>query len=575
MLIDLINLNIPNIKPTWFLSGNTTSFVASGSTINVSCYGGNNGSIDVSVWDGTPPYTYLWNDSVTTQDRIDLSIGTYSVIINDSINEEVFLNFDITQPIQLISSGIITNILCYGSATGIIDLSVSGGVSPYTYLWSDSVTTQDRTNLSIGTYSVVITDDNGCITNNSFILTQPSVITLSTIIQVNHCYGANEGAIALSVSGGVSPYTYLWNDSVTTQNRTGLVAGIYSVAVTDSNGCVTTSPNLVVTQPVEIDFNETISTILCYGGVSRIDTYVSGGVSPYTYRWLVNGSIYIMSPTTSYNDVCLPGNYYNCVVTDSNNCVVTSPNWTITQPTEITITHTQTNISCYGNNTGAINLTVDGGTHPDIPFPYTYAWTGPSGFIASTEDISNLYAGTYHITITDDNNCQKSDSITITENSEIVITETHQDVTCINDTDGSIDISVSGGVPSGVYPPYTYSWQDIVTTKDRTNLGVGTYQVLVMDNIGCTNVKSITISNTSSIIVISETHVNPTYGNYDGSITITISGGNPIYTFSWVGPTFFTSTSQNISTLGEGTYTVTVNGSNGCHQSRSITIMEV
>ncbi len=274
--------------------------------------------------------------------------------------------------------------LCNGANTGSIDLTVSGGTSPYTYSWTGGVTTQDRSNLTAGTYTVTVTAA-GCTSTISANITQPSALTLSTT-QVNvSCNGGSNGSIDLTVTGGVSPYTYAWSNNATTQDITGLVAGTYTVTVTDANSCTKTL-SATITQPEALALSNTQVNVLCNGNsTGSIDLTVSGGTSPYTYAW---------SNSATTQDVSnLAAGTYTVTVTDANACTKTL-SATITQPSALSLSKTQVDVLCNGNSTGSIDLTVSGGTSP-----YTYAWSNS----ATTQDISGLVAGTYTVTVTDAN----------------------------------------------------------------------------------------------------------------------------------------------------------------------------
>ena len=257
---------------------------------NILCHGDSTGSIDLSVTGGVSPYTYQWSNGETTQDINNLTEGTYTIIVTDSNGCTIYDTIVLTEPTDIIFSTTNTNILCHGDSTGSIDISVSGGVSPYTYQWNNGETTQDINNLTEGTYSVIVTDSNGCTVYDTIELTEPTEIILSSTNTNILCHGDSTGSIDLSVSGGVSPYTYQWSNGETAQDINNLTEGTYSVIVTDSNGCV---DSLVVniTQPDSIILSSVNTNILCHGdSTGSIDLSVTGGVSPYTYQWS-NGEI--------------------------------------------------------------------------------------------------------------------------------------------------------------------------------------------------------------------------------------------------------------------------------------------
>lgn len=277
--------------------------------------------------------------------------------------------------------------LCNGASTSSISLTALGGTAPYTYLWSNGAVTKDITNLAAGTYTVTVTDAQGCTMTTSATITEPTIVSLNAVPTNSTCGFAN-GSINLTVSGGVTPYTYLWSNGITTEDLSGMLAGTSTVTVADANGYT----------------KDTNATVL--------DT---------------NGP---------------------------------------------TLSTTQVNVLCNGAATGSIDLTVNGGTAP-----YTYLWSNG----ATTQDVSGLLAGAYTVTVTDANGCTKSTSATITEPPALVLSTTQVNVTCFEGSNGSIDLTVSGGVA-----PYTYLWSNGNTTQDISNLVVGTYTVTVTDANGCT-----------------------------------------------------------------------------------------
>lgn len=524
-----------------------TAIVLTETHVNVVCNGGATGSIDLSASGGTSGYTYFWTGGVTTQDRSGLTAGTYTVTVTDANACTKTLSTTITEASALVLTETHVNVLCNGNATGSIDLSVSGGVSGYTYFWTGGATTQDRSGLAAGTYTVTVTDANACTKTLSTTITEASVVVLTETHVNVLCNGSSTGSIDLTVSGGVSPYTYSWTGGATTQDRTGLAAGTYTVTVTDANACTKTL-SATITEASAIVLTETHVNLLCNGAsTGSIDLSVVGGVSPYTYSWT--------GGATTQDRTGLTAGTYTVTVMDANACSKTLST-TITQPTAISLTETHVNVLCNGASTGSIDLSVSGGTGA-----YTYSWTGG----ATTQDRTGLAAGTYTVTVTDANLCTQTLSTTISEPTILVLTETHVNVLCNGALSGSIDLTVSGGTSS-----YTYLWTGGVTTQDRSGLGFGTYTVTVTDANSCTKSLSVSITETSPL-VLTETHVNVLCnGSATGSIDVSVSGGTAPYTYSWTGG----ATTQDRTGLAAGTYTVTLTDANNCTKTLSTTITE-
>ena len=524
-----------------------TNIVLTETHVNVLCNGNSTGSIDLTVSGGVSPYAYSWTGGATTQDRSGLAAGTYTVTVTDANNCTKTLSATITEASAVVLTETHVNVLCNGNSTGSIDLSVSGGVSPYTYSWTGGVTTQDRSGLAAGTYTVTVTDANACTKTLSATITETTAVILTETHVNVLCNGSSTGSIDLTVSGGVSPYTYAWTGGATTEDRSGLAAGTYTVTVTDANACTKTL-STTITEPTVIALSTTQVNVLCNGNsTGSIDLTVSGGTGAYTYSWT--------GGATTQDRSGLAAGTYTVTVTDANACTKTL-SATITEPATIVLTETHVNVLCNGALTGSIDLSVSGGVSP-----YTYLWTGG----ATTQDLSGLGVGTYTVTVTDANACTKTLSATITETSPLVLTETHLNVLCNGGATGSIDLSVSGGSS-----PYTYSWTGGATTQDRSGLVVGTYTVTVTDANNCTKTLSATITEPTAV-VLSTTQVNVLCnGSLTGSIDLTVSGGVSPYTYSWTGG----ATTQDVSSLAAGTYTVTVTDANACTQTSAVTITQ-
>ncbi|MBO9584289.1 MAG: T9SS type A sorting domain-containing protein [Flavobacterium sp.] len=544
--------------------GNTVSFLTNAAlsatqSQTAACNGANNATATVTPSGGKPPYNYTWSNGATGATATGLAPNNYSVLITDNEGTSITKNFVTVQNTVISGTTNITNVSCNGGNNGAIDLTPTGGTGTYTYNWGGGITTQDRTGLVAGTYSVTITDSNNCsATINNIVVGQPSAALNGTTFITNvSCNGGNTGAINLTPSGGTGPYTYSWNDGVTTEDRTGLIAGSYSVTITDANSCTKTINAISVTQPPIINGTASITHIACYGeSTGAINFTPSGGASPYTYSW--NDG-----PTTE-DRTGLPAGGYNLVVTDANGC---------TKPFAFTINQSSfalggttviNNVSCNGGSNGSIDLTPTGGTPG-----YTYNWSdGPT-----TQDRTGLVAGTYAVTIRDANNC----SFTI---SNITI---GQPTTALNllTGGGQTDVSCKGGgngtatvAPTGGTPGYTYSWSTtpVQTTATATGLIAGTYTVTVTDANNCQATRSFTIGEPASALSAltggGKTDVS-CRGGSNGSATVAPTGGTPGYTYSWApsGGTAATATG-----LAAGVYTVTVTDANGCQAFRTFAI---
>nr|MBK9649980.1 SprB repeat-containing protein [Bacteroidota bacterium] len=526
--------------------------LAIGTVTNVNCNGNNNGAININIVGGTTPYTYTWSNGATTQNITNLAPNTYTVTVTDANGCTATLSQTITQPNALaLTIGTVTNVNCNGNNNGAININIAGGTTPYAYSWSNGATTQNVNNLSPNTYTVTVTDANGCTTTLSQAITQPNALalTIGTVTNVN-CNGNNNGVININIAGGTTPYTYAWSNGATTQNITNLAPNTYTVTVTDANGCTTTLSQ-TITQPNALALTiGTLTNVNCNGNNNgAININVAGGTTPYTYAWS-NGA-------TTQNVANLAPNTYTATVTDANGCTATLSQ-SITQPNALTLTiGTVTNVNCNGNNNGAISINIAGGTTP-----YTYAWSNG----ATTQNISNLSPNTYTITVTDANGCTATLSQVITQPNSLALTiGTVTNVNCNGNSNGAININIAGGTT-----PFTYAWSNGATTQNVTNLSPNTYTVTVTDANGCTATLSQVITQPNSLALTIGTVTNVSCnGNSNGAININVAGGTTPYIYTWSNG----ATTQNITNLAPNTYTVTVTDANGCTAtiSQSIT----
>ena len=219
--------------------------VLNGLVVNVSCFGDNTGSISLTVNSGTPNFSFNWSDGGRGQSRSNLSAGSYTATVTDANGCTDSRTFTVSQPSQALTlGGSISQPSCSYTNNGSINLTVSGGTPGYSYEWSNGGRGQDLSGLSGGTYTVTVTDSNGCEETTSFTLTQPTQIILDeTIVNVD-CSGRNNGSISVSVTGGTRPrlgYDFRWSNGATTSEITDLSGGNYSLTVTDANGCIATA----------------------------------------------------------------------------------------------------------------------------------------------------------------------------------------------------------------------------------------------------------------------------------------------------------------------------------------------
>lgn len=382
---------------------NPAPIVPSVSTTTTAC-GAATGTATVSVSSGgSGSYNYLWSTGITNATATGLATGAYSVTITDvstgctsSATASISENGG-----AVLALNTVTNASCYGSSNGAININVSGGAAPYTYLWSNASTVQDPSGLAAGSYSVTVTDNSGCHATLNATVAQPPMIDVATSVVVSPTCGNFDGKATAAASGGTGSFTYLWDNNAGNQptaTATGLPAGTYTVTVTDGSGC-SANGTIDLSNSNAPNITAVVNNVSCYNGNDgSVDITVTGGTSPYLYTWNVS------PPQTNHQDVntLLPGNYL-VFVNDAHGCM-SFRSYTITQPAQLTAAVTNTGVTC-GNIDGAATATPVGGNTS-----FTYAWA-PGG--QSTQTASGLAQGTYTVTVTDNKGCMATASTTL------------------------------------------------------------------------------------------------------------------------------------------------------------------
>lgn len=550
------------IRPVF--CGNITTSVTS--QTNVACNGGATGAATASAAGGTAPYTYLWSNGATTASISGVVAGSYTVTATDALGCTGTTTVTLTQPTAIALGAVptITNSSCGGGCDGAIsNVVVIGGTSPYSYLWSNGATTANISSLCAGVYTGTVTDANGCtFVSPPITISAGGSLTLSGVPTINNvsCAGACDGSITgISVAGGTAPYTYLWSNSATTAAVTGLCAGTYDLTITDNGGCTFSLPTpITITEPTPLIVPTPSTTNITCNGLTNgsITVAPTGGTAPYTYAWSPSGG----SGATASG---LAAGTYTVVVTDANSCTATASG-TVTEPTALALAGfpTATDVACFGDSTGSVTgLTPTGGTPP-----YTYLWSNG----ATTQDLTNVPAGTYNGTVTDASGCTLSSptGFTITQPAAALGLNgfpTVTDVSC----NGAADGAVSNLSPVGGTAPYTYLWSNGETTAGLSDLDAGTYNGTITDANGCTlsSPTGFTVVEPDSLkiqgIVTDETEA----GN-DGAINAVVSGGTTPYVYDWDNG----ANTEDLSGLSEGTYELTATDANGCFETVSFEV---
>ncbi len=448
--------------------------------VDVSCFGGNNGSITANPNGGTPTYSFTWSNNASNTNALNgnLTAGTYQVTATDSKNCTVTGSYTVAEPTQLVFTqpATVVNILCHGAATGSIAVSVSGGTPSYSYNWGGTLPNQSsQSNIPAGNYSVVVTDGKGCTISDNFVLTEPTAIQLQTQVANNvTCGGGSDGKVYVTAVGGVGNYTYMWSNGSATDTASNLSANtVYTVTVTDGNQCTQTA-TATVTEPVPVVTNPFVTNVRCFlGSDGSIDANPSGGTPPYTFSWDNGAATQVITN--------LIANAYACTVTDANGCSTTFSN-VVSQPGLLQASAVGIPESCVGTGDGKIAMSAIGGTTP-----YSFAYTNGSSVIPVNGDSAfNLIPASYSVIVTDANNCTASTLVNVGAPEVDVYAAYADSTSCYGSEYKDGRIRVMG--LTAFNAPYQFKLDDGATFSSTgvfENLNAGMHKIYAVNNFGC------------------------------------------------------------------------------------------
>ena len=372
--------------------------------VNPGCFGYSNGSAEADISGGAMPIGYLWYNGVTSNTNVSLYDGTHEITVTDANGCEATTSFTVVQPqlLELVVVSPVTNVNCAGGSSGAATVYCQGGTGPYDYIWSDGQVGQNAVNLSDGTYTVTATDLNGCMDVISVTIGLDPLVMISISSYANTtCFGDNDGIISTYTEGGATPYSYEWDYGPTNPDVTGLVAGTYTVTVTDDNGCEA-SVSQTIDQPTEVNASFSFTNVSCDGltdGTASV-SMVSGGTSPYSYEW--DGG----ATTSSVDD--LTTGTHEVTMTDANGCEANGfpHTFIVEQHPEPTViaSSSGSGTSC-GGSALDLTATASGGD------TYTYLWN--DGSMDSINTVTPLVPTVYIVTVTNNHGCEAIDSVTV------------------------------------------------------------------------------------------------------------------------------------------------------------------
>jgi large repetitive protein len=483
--------------------------------------------------------------------------GTYQVVYSfgsgctDTNTVPVIVN-----PLPVITPT-VSNPLCNGSCTGSINAVTTVGAPAYTYSWNTGATTQIISGLCVGTYTVTVTDANGCVRTSTSTITQPPAIT-GTVAVVNPlCNGGATGSITVTASGGTGALQYSLNGGPYQASNvfSGLTAGPYTITVQDANGCTFTIPATLTNPPLLTLTLTTVVPSTCGASNGSITVTGSGGTGALSYD-LNPGPVNATGVFTG-----LAAGTYSVIVTDANGCTATLTGITVTNTAgPVASILSTSNVTCFGGVNGSVLIGATGGT---APITYTIDLAGPTAPVGpqASNSFINLVAGTYTVTIVDANGCTGTTTFTITSPPQLTYTTTFTNVTCNAACDGTITVTPAGGTPG-----YTFSSNNGLSfgaANPMTGLCAGNIFVVVQDANGCL-ANSLVVLTQPAALNATYTLVNPVCpGACDGQITVaTTTGGTGPYQYSVNGGPL--QISPILTGLCAGANTIMVQDANGC-----------
>ena len=538
------------------------------------CAGGDDGSIYITVIDGTEPFTYEWTQGgtfISNDENIEnLIAGIYNVTVTDDNGCIYSASFNVINPEQIGVDADITHVSCHPSS-GAISLEITNAALPFEIDWIGpdgfTGTGENIQDLIIGTYIYSITTADNCFITGSVEVEDIPELVVSAVVKNVLCGGESTGYIDISVTGGTSPISYLWSDTLgftsSVQDIADVPAGTYTVVITDANDCF-------INEVYEITENEPIAAIYtivqpdCDTDNGSISVVLSGGVvaTDYFISWTdLNGNPF--TPTVDLTDLGV--GVYVFSASDDNGCSIDTT--IVLSNPDADITALISNESCPAVNDGSITLSIS-----EVEEPFTIEWTGPGGFTSTDQDITGLEPGTYEYNITGANNCEYIGTAVVDAAEPIALIATISNA-CFETASGKIDLEVSGGDE-----PYEFLWTgpDGFTseTQNVNGLFAGEYQVVITYSAACTETFDFTVIENPEIILDFTQNDILCFGEVTGSIDLSVSGGAAPYFIGWTGPEGFTSQDLSLTNLPAGDYTLTVIDDNGCDIDTVVVLFE-
>lgn len=431
----------------------------------LNCFGDDNGFINISTYD--PELSIIWDDGNSLFERSNLSAGTYMFTITNAGNCQIIDTVEIEENTEIFVQEEITFVNC-GNNLGSIFTNTSGGVGPYSFLWSTEDENSVLSEVPAGIYQLTVQDVNLCTKTYSYTIeATDSIDAFIDIVSGIDCFGNNSGVVSAISPDGILPLTYVWSDGTQSNSLSDIYSGEYYVLISDAQGC-TGHASVVLSEPDELVIHADIEDVKCKGeNTGYIILSTEGGTGTIDYLW--------QDGTSQQYLTDLYAGTYTFTATDANNCKIVK-NISINEPQNpLDYTLTGHDPKCWGSADGYLSSQASGGTEP-----YTYLWKY-DGYTIFGKDISDLYAGIYKLEITDSNNCKVTAQTELEQPAAIEFNTSAFPVSCDGNNDGWFIINATGGIP-----PYSYGdGEDVFSENEITGKFPGIYSAYVIDNNGC------------------------------------------------------------------------------------------
>ncbi|MEO1518337.1 MAG: OmpA family protein [Bacteroidota bacterium] len=516
--------------------------------------GGTDGQAEVTVEGGNPPYKYAWDNGETTQVAQQLPGGEHSVTITDQNGCQLTSSITITEALGALTLALKQEErnLCAGDSTASLKATVTGGLAPYQYNWSDArFNGEVASKLTDGNYQLTVTDAAGGKVQIGLVIQSPKKLIASITPTQPATTDQADGKATVKADGGNGTYTYQWDTGESSDKASKLAAGTHTVTITDENGCSTTA-SIDITEdilPLSVDLNAG-AAIKCTGqSTASIQAEVSGGKGPFQYQWSNNAQAAKLDG--------LAAGKYQLTVTDAVGTTRTA-NINIKEPEPLQASITPKSPANTDQADGKANVKAKGGSGK-----YTYQWDNGE----SSNKASKLAVGTRTVTVTDENGCTTTASIDITEDILPLSVDLNAGaaIKCAGQSTASIQAEVSGGKG-----PFQYQWSNNAKGVKLDGLAAGEYQLTVTDAVGTTTTKTIQIEQPKPLQATITPKASANTDQADGKASVKAVGGSGQYTYQWD----TNETGSKASKLAAGTHTVTITDGNGCSTTASIDVTE-